>query len=154
MKSLYSLALLAWFIVFSSCKKADVVNETDKVDILKETEKFIEAWNSGDTKLCASFYAEDGVRVGAEGDLNRGRQQIEAAYDYVLNKINPGAIAKAAKGTVRLLTSEYALWQTSYTIEKPGDSLRLAGHVVEVLQKVNGRWMILEAHPKIFPRKD
>jgi uncharacterized protein (TIGR02246 family) len=153
MKSLYSLSLLVWFIVFSSCKKADVVNEADKEDILKETEKFIEAWNSGDAKLCASFYDEDGIRVGAEGDIHQGRPQIEAAYEYVLHKISPGARATASKGTVRLLTPEYALWQTSYTIEKPGDSLRLAGHVVEVLKKVNGRWLILEAHPKLFPQK-
>ncbi len=59
--------------------------------IIVETQKFAEAWNQEDAKVAASFYTEDGVRVGALGDVQRGRTEIEAAYDRLLHQTMPGA---------------------------------------------------------------
>jgi hypothetical protein len=49
-----------------------------------------------------------------------------------------------------MLTQEYAIWQGGLEIIAPDGSSR-KGHVVQVMKKMDGRWLILEAHPKFFP---
>ncbi len=119
--------------------------------IIKETQAFAEAWNNGDVKRAASFFAEDAVRVGAFGDLQHGRAEIEVAYDRLLNKTMPGAKVKQDEGVVRMLSPELAVWQAAIEIVPPGTGAALKGYVVQVMIKINNRWLILEAHPKIFP---
>jgi uncharacterized protein (TIGR02246 family) len=126
--------------------------ETDEERaVIKETEAFAEVWNQGDAKAAASFYAEDGIRVGAYGDVQHGLAEIEAAYNNLLHHSMPGAKVKQDRGTVRMLSPEFAVWQGRIEIiPASGDSV-LKGHVVQVMKKVKGRWLILEGHPKIFP---
>jgi hypothetical protein len=50
-----------------------------------------------------------------------------------------------------MLTPEFAIWQGGIEIIPPGGDSALKGHVVQVMKKVKGRWLILESHPKIFP---
>lgn len=119
--------------------------------IMAETQAFSEAWVRGDAKGAASFYTEDGVRVGAFGDRQRGRAQIEAAYDRLLHQTMPGAKLNQERREVRMLTAEYAIWQAAIEIVPAGGAAPLKGHVVQVMRKVGDRWLILEAHPKIFP---
>ncbi len=119
--------------------------------IIKETRAFAEAMNAGDAALAASFHAEDGVRVGGFGDVQHGREEIEAAYDRLLNQSMPGAQLIQERGSVRMLTPELAVWQGNLEIVIPGREASLRGHVVQVMQKCNGRWLILEGHPKIYP---
>jgi uncharacterized protein (TIGR02246 family) len=129
-----------------------MMNEKEEQAIYKETELFLVAWNQGDAKAAASFYTEDGMRVGAMGDVEHGREEIEKAYHSLMHKAMPGAKAKQEKGTIRMLTPEYAIWQGGLEIQKPDGSAPMKGHVVQVMKKVNGKWMILEAHPKFFPQ--
>ena len=123
----------------------------DEQDIYKENDSFLEAWNKGDAKAAASFFTEDGVRVSAMGDIEHGREEIEMAYDKLIHKTMPGAKAKMEKGTIRMLTPELAIWQGGIEIEKPDGSPSLKGYVIQVMKKVQERWLILEAHPKLFP---
>jgi len=119
--------------------------------IIEQTQQFAEAWNQGNAKLAASFFTEDGVRVGAFGDVQRGRTEIEAAYDRLLHQTMPGAKVTQESGSVRMLTDDLAIWQAGIEIIPSGGSSPLKGHVVQVMKKVEGRWLILEAHPKLFP---
>ena len=123
----------------------------DEENIYKENENFLEAWNQGDVKAAASFFTEDGVRVGAMGVIEHGREEIATAYDNLLHKGMPGAKAKMEKGTIRMLTPELAVWQGGLEIQKPDSSPPMKGYVVQVMKKVNNKWMILEAHPKLYP---
>ena len=127
------------------------MNTDDERAIIRETVAFAEAWSDGDAKMAASFYAEDGVRVGAFGDVQHGQSEIEAAYDKLLHQTMPGASVKQERGSVRMLSPELAVWQGGIEIMPAGGSPALKGHVVQVMKKVKGRWLILEAHPKIFP---
>src|SRR6266542_410931 len=38
------------------------------------------------------------------------------------------------------------------TIQPPGGASPLKGYVVQLMKKVDGRWLVLEAHPKLFRR--
>lgn len=123
----------------------------DERAIYDEIEAFAQAWNKGDAQLAASLSTEDGVRVGVAGDVQHGRSEIEAAYDRLLHQTMPGAVIKQEKGNVRMLSPELAIWQGCIEILPPGGGSSLKGYVVQVMKKVNGRWLILEAHPKFFP---
>ncbi len=121
--------------------------------IFSETEAFAAAWNKGDAALAASFFVEDGARVGAFGDVQRDRAEIETAYDQLLHGTMAGALLAHERGTIRMLTAELAVWQAGIEIVPPGPAPALKGHVVQVMKKVGERWLILEAHPKIFPAR-
>ena len=123
----------------------------DEQAIMKETASFAEAWSKGDAMAAASYYTEDGVRVGAFGDIQNGRSEIEAAYDRLLHQTMPGAVVKQERGSVRMLTSELAIWQGGMEIIPAGGGSALKGYVVQVMKKVEGRWLVLEGHPKLFP---
>ena len=124
---------------------------TDEQSIFGMVDDFIKAWNSGDAKVAASFFTEDGVRVGAFGDVQHGRPEIEAAYDRLLHQTMPGAVVKQERGSIRMITHGLAVWQGGLEIIPPGTAAPLKGYVVQVMRKVEGRWLIVEGHPKIFP---
>lgn len=155
---LTNFILLPFLFLIISCnqqsnqKGGNIMNEKEEQAIYNETELFLRAWNQGDAKAAASFYTEDGVRVGAMGDIEHGREEIAKAYDNLMHKAMPDAKAKQEKGTIRMLTPELAIWQGGLEIQKPDGSPPMKGYVVQVMKKVNGKWMILEAHPKLFPQ--
>ena len=123
----------------------------DQESILREVESFSLAWSRGDAKAAASFFTEDGVRVGAAGDEQHGRSEHEAAYEKLLRGRFAGATVTQERGTIRMLTSDLALWQGGLEIAPGGAAPPIKGYVVQLMKKVNGRWLILEAHPKIYP---
>ena len=127
------------------------MQSSEEQAIINETAAFAEAWSNGDAKAAASFFTDDGTRVGAFGDVQHGRAEIEAAYDRLLHQTMPGAVVKQERGNVRMLSPELAVWQAGIEIIPPGGGSSLKGHVVQLMKKVHGRWLILEGHPKIFP---
>ncbi|MBI3761064.1 MAG: SgcJ/EcaC family oxidoreductase [Chloroflexi bacterium] len=127
------------------------MQSSEEQAIINETAAFAEAWSKGNAKAAASFFTDDGTRVGALGDVQHGRAEIEAAYDRLLHQTMPGAIVKQDRGSVRMLSPELAVWQGGIEIFPPNGAPALKGHVVQVMKKVKGRWLVLEGHPKIFP---
>ena len=123
----------------------------DEQAIMNEAASFAEAWSKGDAKAAASYYTDDGTRVGAFGDRQNGRSEIEAAYDRLLHQTMPGAVVKQERGSVRMLTPELAVWQGGMEIAPSGGGAPLRGYVVQVMRKVQGRWLVLEGHPKLLP---
>jgi len=63
----------------------------------------------------------------------------------------PGAVVKQERGNVRMLSPEFAVWQGGIEIVPAVGGVALKGYVVQVMKKVEGRWLILEGHPKLFP---
>jgi uncharacterized protein (TIGR02246 family) len=126
------------------------MGSSEEEAIFKETEAFSDAWNKGDAKRAASFFTEDGIRVGAFGDKQRGRTEIESAYDRLLHQTMPGGTVKQERGEVRMLSTELAIWQGAIEIIPPSGP-PLKGHVVQIMKKVGERWLTLEGHPKIVP---
>jgi len=123
----------------------------DEQAIFDETAAFAEVWSRGDAQGAASFFTADATRVGAFGDVQNGRTEIQAAYHKLLHQTMKGASVKLERGNVRMLTADHAIWQGGMEIISGGDGPVLKGFVVQVMKKVVGRWLVLEAHPKIFP---
>jgi uncharacterized protein (TIGR02246 family) len=132
-------------------RESEMIMQDESDVIIAVMEAFAESWNKGDAKTAASFFTEDGLRVGAFGDMQKGRTEIEAAYDRLLHQTMPGAIVEQEPGTVRMLTPDLAIWQARIVIIPPGDASPMKGHVVQIMKKVDDRWLIFESHPKFFP---
>ena len=127
------------------------MNSNDEDLIIQATQEFLVAWNKGDAKAASEFFTEDGIRVGAFGDIQQGRHEIEVAYDKLLHQTMSGAVVKQERGIVKMLTPDLALWQGGIEIIPAGAPASLKGYVIQVMKKVNNKWMILESHPKLFP---
>ena len=100
--------------------------------------------------LQTSFFTDDGVRVGALGDRQQGRAEIAHGYERLLRGPFAGATVHQDPGTIRMLTPDLAIWQGGMEIV-PKDGAPMKGHVVQVMKRVGTRWLVLEAHPKLFP---
>lgn len=122
----------------------------DEAAITSEVQAFSEAWSRGDADAAAAFYVEDGVRVGASGDIQHGRAELRDAYERLFHGPFAGARVVQDPGHVRMLTLDLALWQGGLRIETPGRA-PLLGHVVQLMARHGTRWLIVEAHPKLFP---
>ena len=151
--------ILGIFMLFLGCNSPNQSGNTNLTNmitndedlILRATQEFLLAWNNGDAKASAAFYTEDGIRVGAFGDTQHGRQEIELAYDKLLHQTMVGATVKQERGHVRMLTPDFAVWQGGIEILIPGAASPLKGYVIQIMKKENNKWLILEAHPKLFP---
>lgn len=123
----------------------------DERAIIDLHDVFAAAWSRGDTTGAAATYAEDGVRVGAFGDIQHGRAEIKAAYDKLLGGPFKGARVSLGAQSVRMLSSEHAIWQAPMEIHPADGAAPVKGYAVDIMWKVGGRWLTLEAHPKLFP---
>ena len=119
--------------------------------VIEATREFVRLWATGDVEAMAACFTEDGVRVGAFGDVQRGRPEIAAAYAKLLGQDMSGSWVEQERGWVRMISPEMAVWQGTMEIVLPPPLPRLRGHVVQLMKRVGGKWLILEAHPKIFP---
>jgi uncharacterized protein (TIGR02246 family) len=124
---------------------------TDEEAIIAEVQAFSDAWSRGDARLAASFYTEDGVRIGAAGDAQEGRAAIAAAYERLFHGPFENATVTQERGVVRMLTPDLAIWRGGMRIQPADGGRPILGAVVQVMQRVGDRWLILEGHPKLFP---
>src|SRR5438876_316172 len=107
----------------------------DRRAIFEEIEGFARAWSRGDAKEAASFFTEDGVRVGASGDVQHGREELLAAYDRLLHGPFAGAKVTLDRGIVRGLTADLALWQGGMEIAPAGSTPPIKGYVVQLMKR-------------------
>ena len=99
-----------------------------------------------------SFSLQYGTK-DRSSDIEHGREEIENGYDNLMHKAMPSAKTKQEKGTIRMLTPELAIWQGGLEIQIVGQP-PIKDYVVQVMKKVNSKWMILEGHPKLYPQSN
>ncbi len=122
----------------------------DEAEVLRREQEFLAAWTRGDAAGAAAPFAGDGVRVGAFGDVARGRGEVEAAYEKLLHGPMQGARAEW-EPAVRMLTPDVAIAAGPLAIHPPAGGAPLRGYAVDVWKKTAGHWALVEAHPKLFP---
>ena len=125
--------------------------KTDEASIIQLHQDFAAAWSNGDVDGVMALYADSAVRVGAAGDIEHGRAEIKAAYERLLSGSFKGAQVQIDSGTVRILSQDLALWQAPMEIRPAGGPSPINGYALDVMRKIDGRWRILETHPKLFP---
>ncbi|MER3455469.1 MAG: hypothetical protein C4303_01880 [candidate division GAL15 bacterium] len=121
--------------------------------VLQQVEAFVHAWNRGMPGPLPPSTRRMVCALGAFGEEARGRAQIEAAFEELLRKTMAGATVRMEPGSVRMLSLEFWVWQGRFEIALPDQKTALKGHAVQVMQEVQGRWRVLEGHPKLFPSR-
>ncbi len=122
---------------------------TDEKEILERTGQVLAAWQRGDAKGAVANLAEDAVRVGAFGDIQHGRAEIEAAYQKLFSGPMKGARVRW-EPTVHFLASDVAACEGQLTIQPP-DGAPISGYALDLWKKRDGRWWLVEGHPKFYP---
>jgi uncharacterized protein (TIGR02246 family) len=123
---------------------------TDEQQLHRVHEEFASAWSRGDAVAAAQFWTEDGVRVGAGGDVQHGRNEIAAALERLLNGPFKGGVVKFDRGAIRMLGPDLALYQGPMEIQPGAGRAPVKGYFLDVMKKLEGKWFMLESHPKLF----
>jgi uncharacterized protein (TIGR02246 family) len=131
-----------------------ILNPKEEKEVIQQTIDLNVAWNKGDAKAISAFFTEDGMRVDTFGEIQHGKKEIEASYADFLQEAVPGSRLTQERGKVRFLTPDFATWQGSFEIFAPNNPVPSKGYTSLVMQKVNGKWLILEFHSKIFPEQN
>ena len=123
-------------------------------EVLQLEKEFLSAWNHGDTAAVVALYAEDGVRVGAFGDIARGREELRLAYDQLFH----GGPLKSARAevtpTARKISDTVVLVEGPLTITPSQPGLpALRGYALDIWNMTAHGWRILESHPKFYPTR-
>ena len=125
--------------------------DSDEATITKLHADFAAAWSKGDVDGLIALFAEDSVRVGARGDVQRGRDEIRAAFVTLFGGPLAGARLTMGDVAVRFLGAEAAIKQGPFEIDPGGGAAVLRGYSIDVMIKADGTWLILETHPMLFP---
>ena len=162
MKNIFSTSI--YFIItvvcFVSCSRQpdpqktateapDIANE--EKNIMDKSAAFQEAWNKADAKTLSTFYTEDAFRIGAYGNVQNGKAEIEAAYNQIFQTTFPGSSIRQEQGTIRMLGSDFALKRGGFELVPADNQPVIKGHIIEIYKKVNGDWLIMESHPRFYP---
>jgi uncharacterized protein (TIGR02246 family) len=89
--------------------------------VRKTAEAFVKAFNAGDAKAVAGFWAPEGEYVGPDGEELRGRDAIEKSYIEIFQK-HPKARMEIDVGSVRMLGRHTALEEGTVKVYLPGET--------------------------------
>ncbi len=91
----------------------------DEAAVRKSAAEFAEAFNKGDAKAVAAFWAKEGEFIGADDKPVKGRKAIEKSYEEFLAK-NPKAKLEVQIESVRVIGRHTALEEGSLRLRSPG----------------------------------
>jgi uncharacterized protein (TIGR02246 family) len=113
----------------------------DKEAIFNNAKGFVDAFEKGDAKAVAAFWAEDGDYVDLDGRHLRGRAAIEDAFKEFF-KENKGLKLRIDVKSVRFVTPDVAIEDgTSSVIPPDGTPPNPAGYT-NVHVKKGGQWVL------------
>lgn len=122
----------------------------EEAEVLRLEQDFLAAWNRGDARGASAPFADDGMRVGAFGDVARGRNEVEMAYEKLLHGPMKGARAEWAPA-VRMLAPDLVVAEGALTIHPADGGKPARGYALDIWRKIAGTWRLIEAHPKLYP---
>ncbi|MEE8488382.1 MAG: nuclear transport factor 2 family protein [Gemmatimonadota bacterium] len=119
---------------------ADASGDAEALDAL--TAGYVEHYNMGHADVVAANYVDDAVTVYADGGVNLGRAEIEAALTATMagsptlridpDEIHLGGDKAVARGT----------WGISVPVEG-ADPMTTSGHYMTLFTRVEGEWKIM-----------
>ena len=126
-------------------------DQNEEEQLIQEIINLQKAWNTGDAQAISRLFTEDSKRVGSFGEIANGRFEIEETFKMLLKRALPGSRLLMKGNIIKFLTTDLAIWQSSYEISSSDNQSHIDGYVVLIMKKENNKWMILEMHTKVFP---
>jgi uncharacterized protein (TIGR02246 family) len=124
--------------------------EEEEKMLLKFYLEFNASWNKGDHKRLSEMFTLDACRVSSNGETQNGSLEIMSFYENLFSRALPGAMLKMEKPDVRLIAPEFAVLKSGFEIVLKNNAKKLSGFFLFIMQKKEGKWLILECNPKLF----
>jgi uncharacterized protein (TIGR02246 family) len=99
------------------------------------------AFAKGDAKAMAARYAPEGDRLGADGQMTKGRAALEKGYANLLAQ-NKGAALRISPDSLRFITSDVAITDGTVELTPAPESGPSKMHATVVYVKRDGKWLI------------
>src|SRR6201981_484701 len=123
MKSIALAAILTLASLTLGSLPANAANQApvDKEAIFNNAKGFVDAFEKGDAKAVAAFWAEDGDYVDLDGRHLRGRAAIEDAFKEFFEE-NKGLKLRIDVKSVRFVTPDVAIGDGTSSVIPPDGS--------------------------------
>jgi uncharacterized protein (TIGR02246 family) len=113
----------------------------DKAAIASNAEAFIEAFQKGDAKAVAAFWAADGDYTNPSGRHLKGREAIAKAFQAFFAE-NKGLKVRIESDSLRFVTPEVAIEDgTNFVFQPRGGPPSRARYVIVHVKK-DGKWLL------------
>jgi uncharacterized protein (TIGR02246 family) len=127
-------------------------NSDEETALQKRAEAFVTAFNTGDAKALAAFWAPDADYVDEAGEVVKGREAIQQAYEKLFSE-NKGAKLRIIKSSVRIVNPQLAL-EDGVTEVVPADGGPPSAERYSVVHvKKDGQWFLesVRESPAVAP---
>jgi uncharacterized protein (TIGR02246 family) len=144
MKSTNFFAIIALLLLLASQLRARATSsETpgDENSIVNNAKAFVDAFDKGDAKAVAAFWAEDGDYVDLNGRHLQGRSAIENAFKDVFAE-NKGLHLRIDVSSIRFLTPEIAIEDGTTSVIPPDNAPPSQARYTNVHVKKDGQWVL------------
>lgn len=114
-------------------------NSKDDEGLKARSAALLKAFNKGDAKAVAKFWAPDGDYIDELGHHYKGRKEIEKYFAKMFAAAK-GAELRVHRASRRLIGSNVAVGDGIYEVVPPGGGLPTSARYTTVLVKRKGKW--------------
>jgi uncharacterized protein (TIGR02246 family) len=143
MKPITFLAILTLASSHLSSLPACAANQEtgDKETLFNNAKAFADAFEKGDAKAVAAFWAEDGDYVDLDGRRLQGRPSIESAFKEFFTE-NKGSKLRIEVNSVRFVTPDMAIEDGTTSVISPDGAPSNQSRYTNVNVKKDGQWVL------------
>ena len=113
----------------------------DENSIINNAKAFVDAFDKGDAKAVAAFWAEDGDYVDLDGRHLQGRSAIENSFKEVFAE-NKGLQLRIDVNSIHFLTPEIAVEDGTTSVIPPDNAPPSQARYTNVHVKKDGQWIL------------
>jgi uncharacterized protein (TIGR02246 family) len=124
-------------------------NPKDEAAIAKNGEAFVAAFQKGDAKALASFWAPDGTYTDLAGRTMKGREAIEKAFASLF-AANKGLRLRIESDSLRFPTTGVAIEEGTTEVLAPDAKPPSRVHFTNVHVKKDGQWLLSSVRDSAF----
>jgi uncharacterized protein (TIGR02246 family) len=129
--------------------KADAAQQAAAAEIAKTAEAFVAAYEKGDAKTVAAFWAPDGDYVDPDGRVLKGRQAIEDDFSDFFTA-NKNLKLRIEVGSMRFPTPNTAIEDGVTSVITPDGAPPSRTRYTNVLARKNGQWFLESVRESAF----
>jgi uncharacterized protein (TIGR02246 family) len=148
MKSINLLAIIALELLLASPPPARATSpETtaEENSLMNNAKAFVDAFEKGDAKAVAAFWADDGDYVDVNGRHLQGRSAIENAFKDFFAE-NKGLKLRIDVNSVRFVTPDTAIEDGTTSVISPDGTPPNQTRYTNVHVKKDGQWVLQSVH--------
>jgi uncharacterized protein (TIGR02246 family) len=148
MKSINLLAIIALELLLASPPPARATSPdtaAEENSLMNNAKAFVDAFEKGDAKAVAAFWADDGDYVDVNGRHLQGRSAIENAFKDFFAE-NKGLKLRIDVNSVRFVTPDTAIEDGITSVISPDGTPPNQTRYTNVHVKKDGQWVLQSVH--------